>query len=117
VQESASGSLPTAMRALSISITPQTMFVAAAIVAVVWAFVEVRTAVITLFLALFSALVLEPVVTLAQRKLKLGRGPAALIVVFAVVAFALVAAFILIAPFVNAVDRARYSRLVDRLVD
>jgi predicted PurR-regulated permease PerM len=103
VQESASGSLPTARRALSISITPQTMFVAAAIVAVVWAFVEVRTAVITLFLALFSALVLEPVVTLAQRKLKLGRGPAALIVVFAVVAFALVAAFILIAPFVKAI--------------
>ena len=46
--------------------------------------------VLTLFLALFSALVLEPVVALVQRELKLGRGPAAPIVVFGVVAFALV---------------------------
>jgi predicted PurR-regulated permease PerM len=77
------------------------MFIAAAIVAVVWAFVAVRTSVLALFLALFSALVLEPVVALVQRKLHLGRGPAALIVVLGVVAFALVAAFVLIEPFVN----------------
>ena len=101
MQESASGSLPTARRALSITITPRTMFLAAAIVAVVWAFVAVRTSVLALFLALFSALVLEPVVARVQRKLHLGRGPAALIVVLGVVAFALVAAFVLIEPFVN----------------
>jgi predicted PurR-regulated permease PerM len=77
------------------------MFIAAAIVAVVWAFVAVRTSVLALFLALFSALVLEPVVALVQRKLHLGRGPAALIVVLGVVAFALVAAFVLIEPFVT----------------
>jgi predicted PurR-regulated permease PerM len=103
VQESSSGSLPTARRALNITITPRTMFLAAAIVAVVWAFVAVRTSVLALFLALFSALVLEPVVALVQRKLHLGRGPAALIVVLGVVAFALVAAFVLIEPFVNEV--------------
>jgi predicted PurR-regulated permease PerM len=80
------------------------MFIAAAIVAVVWAFVAVRTSVLALFLALFSALVLEPVVALVQRKLHLGRGPAALIVVLGVVAFALVAAFILIEPFVNEIS-------------
>ncbi len=77
------------------------MFIAAAIVAVVWAFVAVRTSVLALFLALFSALVLEPVVALVQRKLHLGRGPAALIVVLGVVAFALLAAFVLIEPFVT----------------
>lgn len=101
MEESASGSPSTGRRALSISITPQTMFIAAAIVAVVWAFVAVRTSVLALFLALFSALVLEPVVALVQRKLHLGRGLAALIVLLGVVAFALVAAFVLIEPFVN----------------
>jgi predicted PurR-regulated permease PerM len=101
MEESASGSPSTGRRALSISITPQTMFIAAAIVAVVWAFVAVRTSVLALFLALFSALVLEPVVALVQRKLHLGRGIAALIVLLGVVAFALVAAFVLIEPFVN----------------
>jgi predicted PurR-regulated permease PerM len=103
VEESASASVPRARRPFSITISARTMFVAAAIIAVAWAFITVRTSVLTLFLALFSALVLEPVVTLVQRKLKLGRGPAALIVVFGVIAFALVAAFILIAPFVEAV--------------
>jgi predicted PurR-regulated permease PerM len=103
VEESASASLPRARRPFSITISARTMFVAAAIIAVAWAFITVRTSVLTLFFALFSALVLEPVVTLVQRKLKLGRGPAALIVVFGVIAFALVAAFILIAPFVEAV--------------
>jgi predicted PurR-regulated permease PerM len=78
------------------------MFVAAAFVVVAWAFVAVRSSILALLLALFSAMVLEPVVALVQRALRLGRGPAALIVVLAVVAFALVAAFILIEPFVNA---------------
>ena len=101
MEESASSSPSTGRRALSVSITPQTMFIAAAIVGVVWAFVAVRTSVLALFLALFSALVLEPVVGLVQRKLHVGRGPAALIVFLGVVAFVLVAAFILIEPFVN----------------
>ena len=101
MEESAFGSPSTGRRALSITITAQTMFVAAAFVVVAWAFVAVRTSVLALFLALFSALVLEPVVALVQRKLHLGRGPAALIVVLGLVAFALVAAFVLIEPFVN----------------
>jgi predicted PurR-regulated permease PerM len=102
VEESASRSPSTGSRALSITISAKTMFVAAAFVVVAWAFLEVRSSILALLLALFSALVLEPVVALVQRALRLGRGPAALIVVFAVVAFALVAAFILIEPFVTA---------------
>jgi predicted PurR-regulated permease PerM len=78
------------------------MFVAAAFVAVFWAIIAVRSSVMTLFLALFSALVLDPVVALAQRKLRLGRGAAAVIVVLGIVALALVVAFVLLAPFANA---------------
>lgn len=94
---------PARRRPLPVSITVRTMLVATAILAVVWAFVSVRTSVLTLFLALFSALVLEPVVVLAQRKLHLGRGAAALIVVLGLVVLGIVAALLLLAPFVSSV--------------
>ncbi|HXV02869.1 MAG TPA: AI-2E family transporter [Gaiellaceae bacterium] len=101
MQEGASASPSLARRPISVNITVRTMLVAIAIVAVVWMFVAVRTAMLTLFLALFAALVLNPVVDLVQRKLKLGRGPAALIVVLGLVAFGLLCAWVLISPFVN----------------
>jgi predicted PurR-regulated permease PerM len=77
------------------------MFVAAAFVVVALAFAAVRTSILTLFLALFSALVLDPVVGLVQRKVRLSRGPAAVIVVLGLVVLALIALFFLLAPFVN----------------
>src|SRR5215203_5029198 len=66
-----------------------------------WALVAVRVAFLTLFLALFSALVLDPVVALVQRRLKHGRSSAAVIVVLSIVAFGLLIAFVLLSPFVN----------------
>src|SRR3954454_15349272 len=77
------------------------MLVAAAFVGLAWAFIAVRVAFLTLFLALFSALVLDPVVAIVQRRLKRGRSSAAVIVVLSIVAFALLAAFVLVSPFVN----------------
>jgi predicted PurR-regulated permease PerM len=91
-------------RALNVTITTRTMLIAIALVAVAWAFVEARTSMITLFLALFAALVLEPVVTLVQQKLNIGRGPAALIVVLGIVALGIVSVFVLLSPFVNAME-------------
>jgi predicted PurR-regulated permease PerM len=102
VQEGATASPSHGRRPLSIDITVRTMLVAAAIVGVVWAFVAVRSAVLTLFLALFSALVLDPVVDLVQHKRRLGRGPAALIVVLGLVVVLIFSAVVLISPFVNA---------------
>jgi predicted PurR-regulated permease PerM len=90
-------------RVFDVSITVQTMLVAALIVAVAWAFVVVRAAFLTLFLALFATLVLDPVVRLAERKLRLGRGAASTVVVLGIVALAIVSLAILIGPFVDAV--------------
>jgi predicted PurR-regulated permease PerM len=90
-------------RALRVNITVRTILVAALVVAFGWAFVSLRSTVMTLFLALFTALVLEPVVQLVTRKLHVGRGPAALIVVLGLVALSIVIALILVAPFVQAV--------------
>jgi hypothetical protein len=50
--------------ALNVNITLRTMLVVSAIVGLAWAFVYVRAAMLTFFLALFGALVLEPVVRL-----------------------------------------------------
>ena len=52
---------------VSINLTVRTMLLVAAIVGLAWAFVYIREAILTLFLALFGALVLEPVVRLMQR--------------------------------------------------
>jgi predicted PurR-regulated permease PerM len=99
----ASGSGTPGRRSLSVSITFRTLLLAATLVFVGWAFVSVRTAILTLFLALFVALVLEPVVALLERKSRFGRGASSTIVVLSLVAFSIVAAILLIAPFVESV--------------
>ena len=56
---------------------------------------------LALFFSLFSALVLDPVVGLVQRKLNLGRGVSATIVL-GIVALTIVFLFILVSPLVSA---------------
>ena len=103
MQVDASRAVPPRGRGLNVTITVRTLLVAAAFIAVGWAFVSVRSSVLTLFLALFAALVLDPVVALVVRRTRLGRGAAATLVVLSLVVLGLVSAFILIAPFVEAV--------------
>ncbi len=79
------------------------MLVAAAFIAAGFALVSLRTTVLTLFLSLFAAFVLEPVVTMAQRRFGLGRGLAATLIVLGLVVLGVVIAFVLISPFVQAV--------------
>ncbi len=78
------------------------MLLVAAIVALAWAFVYIREAVMTLFLALFFALVLEPVVRGMQRKLPLGRGACATTLVLGLVVLGVAFALLLLAPLVGA---------------
>ena len=99
----ASGSGTPGRRPISVSITFRALLLAATIVFVAWAFVVVRTAILTLFLALFVALVLEPVVSLLERRSRFGRGASSTIVVLSLVAFAIAAAILLIAPFVESI--------------
>jgi predicted PurR-regulated permease PerM len=99
-----SSEAPTGRRAFSIDITVRTMLIASALIAAAWAVVSVRTSILTLFLSLFAALVLDPVVDLVQRRLKLGRGAAATFVVLGLVGLALLFLFVLISPFVREVS-------------
>jgi predicted PurR-regulated permease PerM len=90
-------------RAFSITLTVRTMLIAAAFVFVAWAVISVREAALTLFFALFAALVLEPVVAVVQRRLNRGRGASATLVVLGLLVLSVVIAVILVAPFVDAV--------------
>src|SRR5207342_3383439 len=65
---------PRPKRALPVNLTVRTLLVITAFVALGWALIFIREAVLTIFFALFAALVLEPVVTLVQRRFKWGRG-------------------------------------------
>ena len=93
----------TRSRALNVEITVKTMLVLAGLVAVAWVFVYVRQVMLTLFLALFGALVLEPVVRQMERRFSLSRGRAATFLVLALVVVVLVFLLLLLAPVVNAV--------------
>ncbi len=85
-------------RALNINLTVRTMLLVAAIVGLAWAFVYIREAITTLFLALFFALVLEPVIRLMQRHLPLGRGACATTLILGLVALAVVFTLLLLSP-------------------
>ena len=55
----------------------------------------------TLFLSLFSALVLEPVVRRMQRKLPMGRGACATTLVLGLIALGVVFVLLLLSPLVG----------------
>jgi predicted PurR-regulated permease PerM len=103
VQVDASSAASPRGRGFNVTISIRTLLVAAAFIAVGWAFVSVRTSVLTLFLALFAALVLDPVVDLVVRRTRLGRGAAATVIVLGLVVLGIVIAFVLVAPFVETI--------------
>jgi predicted PurR-regulated permease PerM len=86
---------------LSINVTVRTMLVVAVIVAMAWAFVYIREALMTLFLALFIALVLEPVVRLMERHLPMGRGACATVLILSLVAVGVIFLLLLLSPLVG----------------
>jgi predicted PurR-regulated permease PerM len=86
------------LRPVSINLTVRTMLLVTAIVGLAWASVYIREALMTLFLALFFALVLEPVVRLMQRHLPLGRGACATTLVLGLVVLGVVVVLLVLAP-------------------
>ncbi|MSO94287.1 MAG: AI-2E family transporter [Thermoleophilia bacterium] len=98
------------MRALNVNFTARTMFLVAAVVGLAWAFVYIRDALMTLFLALFMALVLEPVLRGMQRKLPLGRGACAVLLLLGLAVVGIGFALLLLSPLAQ-----MFSDFVDEL--
>ncbi len=88
-------------RALNVNITLRTMLVVTAIIVLAWAFVFVRVVMLTIFLALFGSLVLEPVVRLIERKSRLSRSKTATILVLGLIVVAIIFLALLLSPIVN----------------
>ncbi len=90
-------------RLITVVISSRALVAVAAAVALAWAFVSVRGVLLTVFLAVFAALVLDPPVRAVQARLGLGRGAATGTVMVGLVVLVLGASAVLIAPLVDAV--------------
>jgi predicted PurR-regulated permease PerM len=90
-------------RSLIVTVTAKTFFVLAAIVAVGWMLVDVRSTLMTFFVALFLALVLDPVVRLMQRKLGWGRGATATTLVLTLIVVGVIIVLLFLAPVVKGI--------------
>jgi predicted PurR-regulated permease PerM len=97
-------------RGVNINLTVRTLLAVAAIVALSWAVVSIREVMLTLFLSLFIALVLEPVVRLMQRKLPMGRGACATTLVLGLIVVGAVFTLLLLAPLAKS-----FADFVDEL--
>ncbi len=74
------------------------------VIAFVWAFIAARQAVLWIFIALFLAIVLSTPVTWLVERRGMKRGNAAMLVVLGLVALFAALAYLLISPFVDAVQ-------------
>jgi predicted PurR-regulated permease PerM len=97
-------------RGVNINLTVRTMLLVAALIALAWAFISIREVMLTIFLSLFAALVLEPVVRLMQRKLPMGRGACATTLVLGLIVVGVVFTLLLLAPLAKS-----FADFVDEL--
>jgi predicted PurR-regulated permease PerM len=89
--------------AASISISPQTILIFVGLATLTWAIVSVGGTLLVIFVAIFLAMVLSPVVDAAARRLKLGRGAASSLVVLGLAVLVVVLLLIALAPLGDAV--------------
>jgi predicted PurR-regulated permease PerM len=104
---------------IEITISWRTLAVVGIAFALAWAMVAARDAFLLLFIAFFLALVLETPATWMQERWGMRRGNAAMILVFGVIALFVLLAYLLISPFVGAVqDLVRdLPSIVERIRD
>ena len=114
------------MKRVEITVSARTMATVIAVIAFVWAFIAARQAVLWVFIALFLAIVLSTPVNWLVERTGMKRGNAAMLVVLGVVGALGVLAYLLVSPFVgavqdliedlpNIVERIRTSDLFQRL--
>jgi predicted PurR-regulated permease PerM len=111
---------------VEITISTRTLVTILGTIAVVWAFIAARQAVLWIFIALFLAIVLTTPVTWLVERRGMKRGNAAMLVVLGLIGFLGVLGYLLVSPFVGAlrdliedlpsiVERIRASDLFQEL--
>ena len=94
--------IPTPRREVTVSW--QTLVVLGCAIALAWAFIVARQAVLLIFISLFLAIVFQTPANLMEQRWHMRRGTAAMVLVFGTVAVIGVLATLLVTPFVGAVQ-------------
>ena len=94
---------PRTVTPVSISISARTILIFVGLVALTWAFVAVGGVLLVIFVSIFLAVVLSPVVDAAGQKFNLGRGAASSLVVLGLAVLATVLMLIALSPLVDAI--------------
>ena len=100
---------------LTIRISPRTILTFVALVALAWAVVVAGGTLLVIFVAVFLAFVLSPVVDAVSERLKMGRGAAASLVVLGAAALIGLLLLVVLAPIVSEVGD--FAREAPRIVD
>jgi predicted PurR-regulated permease PerM len=90
-------------RSISVRISWLTLLAVTSLAAFAWAFVEVRSVLLVLFLSIFLAAVLNPPVEALARRMRIGRGVASLIVVGAALLLLAVIVTLALSPVIDGV--------------
>ena len=88
---------------VEITISARTLATVIGVLALVWAFIAARQAVLWVFIALFLAIVLSTPVSWLENRAGMKRGNAAMLVVLGLVAFLGLLSYLLVSPFVSAI--------------
>jgi predicted PurR-regulated permease PerM len=89
--------------AVAIAIAPRTILIFVGLSALTWALVTVGGTLLVIFISIFLAVVLSPVVDAAARRFNLGRGAASSLVVLGLAVLVTVLLVIALSPMVDAV--------------
>jgi predicted PurR-regulated permease PerM len=88
---------------ISISISTATILVFVGLIALTWSFVVVGSTLLVIFVAIFLAIVLSPVVDATQKRFNMGRGGASSLVVLGLTAVIGLLMLIILAPIVDSI--------------
>ena len=88
---------------MTISISAKTIVLFVGLVALTWSFVVVGGTLLVIFVSIFLAIVLSPVVDAAAKRFNLGRGAASSLVVLGLAAVVAVLLLVAISPLIDAV--------------
>ncbi|MFA9400524.1 MAG: AI-2E family transporter [Acidobacteriota bacterium] len=88
---------------VSISISTATILVFVGLIALTWSFVVVGSTLLVIFVSIFLAIVLSPVVDSAQKRFNMGRGGASSLVVLGLTAVIALLMLVVLAPIVDSI--------------
>lgn len=102
-QSDAQDASPGAPASISISISTRTILIFVGLIVLTWSFVVVGSTLLVIFVAIFMAIVLAPVVDWVQTRFGMGRGAASSLVVLGLTAVIGLLMLVVLSPIINSI--------------